>query len=154
MCKTKLGLGQYQETIIVWKRKKEDKFQVHWIYLLGLFDTSFDKKIYRATISFIPKSMSFTIYLNMNQTRGMINMCCHAKYALTCCFLEQKTLLYQPIYSYYCSTYLFLASISLLFEYKKKILYILLLVLLRFIPQLGTLYKIALSYFTNQYRIE
>ena len=37
---------------------------------------------------------------------------------------------------------------------KKKILYILLLVLLRFIPQLGTLYKIALSYFTNQYRIE
>ena len=55
-------LGQHEETIIVWKRKKEDKFQVHWIYLLGLFDTSFDKKIYRATISFIPKSMSFTIY--------------------------------------------------------------------------------------------
>ena len=125
MCKTKLGLGQYQETIIVWKRKKEDKFQVHWIYLLGLFDTTFDKKVYRATISFIPKSISSTIhryhyYLNMNQTRGMINMCCHAKYALTCCFLEQKTLLYQPIYSYYCSTYLFLASISLLFEYKKE----------------------------------
>ena len=47
-------------------------------------------------------------------------MCCRAKYALTCCFLEQKTLLYQPIYSYYCSTYLFLASISLLFEYKKE----------------------------------
>ena len=37
---------------------------------------------------------------------------------------------------------------------KKKILCISLLMLLRFIPQLGTLYKIALSYFTNQYRIE
>ena len=47
-------------------------------------------------------------------------MCCHANYALTCCFLEQKTLLYQPIYSYYCSTYLFLASISLLFKYEKE----------------------------------
>ena len=69
MCKTKLGLGQYQETIIVWKRKKEDKFQVHWIYLLGLFDTSFDKKIYRATIYLIPKSSTWLIFEYVSNKR-------------------------------------------------------------------------------------
>ena len=120
MCKTKLGLGQYQETIIVWKRKKEDKFQVHWIYLLGLFDTSFDKKMYRATISFIPKSIS-SISLLFQYELNKRYYC----YVLPCkvstpVVSGTKTLLYQLLYSYYCSTYLFLASISLLFEYGKE----------------------------------
>ena len=153
MCKTKLGLGQYQETIIVWKRKKEDKFQVHWIYLLGLFDTSFDKKMYRATISFIPKSiLSLLFQYELNKKYYCYVLPCKVStYPL---FLEQKlfcinfyTVITAP-HIYFWHQYRYYLNME------KKILCILLFVLLRFIPQLGTLYKIALSYFTNQYRIE
>ena len=94
------------------------------------------------------------IECHLRCTRVIINICCHAEYALTCWFLEQKLFcisLYTVItapHIYFWHRYRYYLNI------KKKILYILLLVLLRFIPQLGTLYKIALSYFTNQYRIE
>ena len=79
--------------------------------------------MYRATISFIPKSISSMMLI------VIISIWIKQEVLLLCVAMQSihlpvvsgtKTLLYQLLYSYYCSTYLFLASISLLFEYKKE----------------------------------
>ena len=124
MCKTKLGLGQYQETIIVWKRKKEDKFQVHWIYLLGLFDTSFDKKMYRATISFIPKSISsmmlYIVIISIWIKQEVLLLCVAMQSIHTRCFWNKNSFVSTSIQLLLLYISIFGINIVIIWIWKRK----------------------------------